>query len=73
MAEVAFLLLLAGGALWFAIDAAAGTGDGRSRLERLALSFLFTTMFLALAVTFFQDLRRVIEELETEFLTAMRP
>jgi hypothetical protein len=72
LAEAAFLLLLGGGAIWFAIDAAVGTGDGRSRLERLALSSLFTMMLLALAVTFFQDLRRLTEALEAEFLAAMK-
>lgn len=71
--NVGFVVMLAAGALWFAVGAVVGSGSAGSRLGRLSLGFRFTMMFLALGLAFFRDLRRLTNELEADFRAAIRP
>lgn len=68
------LVVIAGaGAMWFTVDAAAGTGDAGSRLGRLALAAFFAMTALAIGRMIYRDLRRLTADLEAEFRAAIKP
>jgi hypothetical protein len=72
LSNMVLVVMLAAGALWFAVHAVLGPGGVGSRFGELSLTFLFGMMFLAFGLMCYHDLRRLTDDLEAEFLAAIR-